>query len=259
MGPEWSLYERLLAEVPGNETVQRCLVGSAWTLVEAGGIGMAMSFHDDTWQDCPTSKIAGRPLAEVAASLTSWNLIEAAIGLAALNAHYNERSRVEAWLGRRIGDTEDNPVFRSLEDELAGARVGVIGHFPNLDRLASRCQLTVFERNPQSGDMPDYAEDYLLPHMDWVLITGTALTNKTLPHLLDVSQSARVVLVGPSVPLTPLWFELGVYMVAGSVVTDAEQLWPVVQEGSCFEVFRSGATRIQVRADDLKAQEGSLR
>ena len=87
--------------------------------------------------------------------------------------------------------------------------------------------------------------------MDWVLITGTALTNKTLPHLLDITRSARVVLVGPSVPLTPLWFELGVHMLAGSVVTDSERLWPVVQEGSCFEVFRNGATRIQVRADEL--------
>ena len=257
MGPEWSLYERLLADLPADETVRACLVGSAWTLIEARGVGMAMSFHDDTWQACPTSRFSGRPLAEVAAHLTSWNLVEAAIGLAALNAHYNERARVEEWLGRRVGDAEDSPVFRSLEDELAGARVGVIGHFPNLDRLAARCELAVFERNPRPGDVPDYAEDYLLPHMDWVLITGTALTNKTLPHLLDVSRSARVVLVGPSVPLTPLWFELGVHMLAGSVVTDPKRLWPVVQEGSCFEVFRNGVARIQIRADEVHGQGGA--
>ena len=248
-GPEWSLYQRLLAEVPSAATVRACLVGSAWTLVEATGVGMAMSFHDDTWRSCPTSRISGRPLAEVASWLTSWDLTEAAIGLAALNAHYNERPRVEEWLGRPIGDDEDAPVFRSLEDELAGTKVGVIGHFPGLERFGARCDLTVFERRPQPGDLPDYAEDYLLPHMDWVLITGTALTNKTLPHLLEVAQGTRVVLVGPSVPLTPLWFELGVHMLAGSVVTDRDRLWPVVQEGSCFEVFRNGATRIQVRSD----------
>ncbi len=251
MGPEWNLYERLLAELPSDEHVRACLVGSAWTLVEAVGVGMAMSFHDDTWLSCTTSPIAGRPLAEVATQMTSWNLTEAAIGLAALNAHYNSRERVEQWLGRRIGDSEDSPVFRSLEDELAGTKVGVIGHFPGLERLAARCTLTVFERRPRPGDLPDYAEDYLLPSMDWVLISGTALTNKTLPHLLDITHKARVVLVGPSVPLTPLWFELGVHMLAGSVVIDRERLWPVVQEGSCFEVFRNGAARIQVTVDDL--------
>ena len=145
MGPEWNLYERLLAELPDDEHVRACIVGSAWTLVEAAGVGMAMSFHDDTWLSCPTSRIAGRPLAEVAARLTSWNLTEAATGLAALNAHYNSRERVESWLGRRIGDSEDSPVFRSLEDQLAGTKVGVIGHFPGLERLAARCDLTVFE------------------------------------------------------------------------------------------------------------------
>ena len=124
MGPEWSLYERLLAELPEDERVSACLVGSAWTLVKARGVGMAMSFHDDTWQSCTTSPIAGRALAEVASGLTSWELTEAAIGLAALNAHYNQRERVEQWLGRRIGDTEDSPVFRSLEDEVAGQEGG---------------------------------------------------------------------------------------------------------------------------------------
>lgn len=252
MGSEWSLYERLLAALPTGERVRECLVGSAWTLVEAQGVGMAMTFHDDACESRLKPPIAGRPLAEVAARLKSWNLGDASLGLAALNAHYNARDRVEEWLGRPI-DAADDSVFRTLEDDLAGKKVGVIGHFPGLERLASRADLTVFERRPQPGDLPDYAEDYLLPTMDWVLITGTSLTNKTLPHLLDVARRPRVVLVGPSVPLTPLWFELGVHMLAGTVVTDRTRLWPVVQEGSCFEVFRNGAARIQVCADDLAA------
>lgn len=41
-------------------------------------------------------------------------------------------------------------------------------------------------------------------------------------------------------------------MLAGSVVTKRDRLWPVVQEGSCFEVFRNGATRITIRADELE-------
>ena len=69
---------------------------------------------------------------------------------------------------------------------------------------ASRC----FERRPLGGDLPDQAGEYLLGRQDCVCITGSAVANKTLPRLLELSRSAYVVLVGPSVPLAPLWFEL---------------------------------------------------
>ena len=36
MEPEWNLCERLLAELPTDEPVRACLVGSAWTLVKSG-------------------------------------------------------------------------------------------------------------------------------------------------------------------------------------------------------------------------------
>jgi uncharacterized protein (DUF4213/DUF364 family) len=64
------------------------------------------------------------------------------------------------------------------------------------------------------------------------------------------------VLVGPSVPLTPLWFDLGVHMLVGTVVTDPSRLWQTVQEGDILQVFRNGAARVHVCADNVPRAVG---
>lgn len=120
-----------------------------------------------------------------------------------------------------------------------------------MERLAARCELTVLERAPQEGDLPDPACEYVLPEQDYVFITGTTLINKTLPRLLQLCEGARVVLVGPSVPFTTDWFDLGVEVLAGSVVVDPETCWRTVCEGGGHEIWVSSAVRLQVRADDF--------
>jgi uncharacterized protein (DUF4213/DUF364 family) len=176
---------------------------------------------------------------------------EACVGLAALNAHYNRRERVEALLGKRLPESRCEPVFAAMAREVEGKRVAVIGHFPGLEELATRCTLSILERCPQPGDLPDVACEYVLPEQDYVFITGTTIVNKTLPRLLQLSAGATVVLVGPSVPLTPAWFEWGVDVIAGSVVTEPGRLWTSVSEGCTREIWRAGAVTLQVRPHDL--------
>ena len=81
-------------------------------------------------------------------------------------------------------------------EEMEGKKVAVIGHFPGMEVGRRACGLTVLERNPQEGDLPDFAAEYVLPEQDYVFITGTALTNKTMPRLLELSEHATVGLVG---------------------------------------------------------------
>ncbi|HVO19185.1 MAG TPA: DUF364 domain-containing protein [Anaeromyxobacter sp.] len=248
-GP-WSLYERLLDALPAEAAVRRVLVGRAWTLVEAQGLGMAMSHDDDESEASLQPPYAGRPLRQLAAGLRSWNVREAAIGLAAVNSHYNDRARVEQAFGRRLPERNDETVFQFLLPELVGRRVAVIGHFPGLEPLAARCRLTILERRPQPGDLPDFAAEYLLPEQDWVFITGVTLVNKTLPRLLELSRRAKVVLVGPSVPLTPRWFEWGVSVVAGSVAVDPARVWEAAGEGGVRDIWGRGAVTVQFRAEE---------
>jgi uncharacterized protein (DUF4213/DUF364 family) len=107
------------------------------------------------------------------------------------------------------------------------------------------------ERRPELGDTPDPACEYLLPRQDCVCITGTAVTNKTLPRLLQLSRSAYTVLVGPSVPLSRVWFDHGVDLVAGAVVTDPDGVRRCVMEGAHRRVFREGLTTMAIAVGDV--------
>jgi hypothetical protein len=251
-GHRWTLYHRLLEEVPEARRVERVLVGRAWTLVASEGVGMAMTHPDETAPAALRPPYEGRPLRELAAHVRSWNVREAAIGLAAINAGINQKDRVERRFGVRLPERNITKAFDAMADEVAGKKVAVIGHFPDLEPLAARCELTVLERRPQRGDLPDFAAEYVLAEQDCVFITGTTIVNKTLPRLLELCAGAKVVLVGPSVPLTPLWFELGVSVLAGTVAADPASVWQATAEGGVQDIWDRGAVTVQLRAEDCR-------
>lgn len=94
-------------------------------------------------------------------------------------------------------------VFAHFRPQLEGQKVVVIGHYPGLELLWQGFPYQCLERNPQDGDLPDSAAEFLLPQADWVFVSVSSLANKTLPRLLELSRHARVVLMGPSLP----WLE----------------------------------------------------
>ncbi len=228
------------------------LVGAVWTVVDAGRMGLAMTYQDPAaWRGASPS-FRGSGLRDVASGLKAWNLREASVGMAAVNAHHNAPAVVEDWVARPLEELRSPGAFTSLQGDMRGRRVAVIGHFPGLGSLAETCDLTVLERSPQPGDLPDFAAEYVLPEQDFVLMTGTTLINKTLPRLLELSEAATVVLVGPSVPLVPWWFDLGVDVLAGAVVVDKDQVWNHAQEGGHRGIFDGGALMIDIRRADVR-------
>lgn len=250
MGGPFELYEQLIAGIPASSVTEACVVGRSWTAVAAEGLGVAMTFRDEFSRMDLRGPVVGRPLAELAEFARSWSLGEASAGVAAINAHYNSRERVEQWIGRSLEDEGRTSAFTAFADELVGKKVAVIGHFPDLEHLAAICDLKIFERHPQPGDYPDYAAEYLLPQQDYVFITGTTLINKTFPRLLELSRNAYVVLTGPSVPLAPMLFEWGVDALAGSVALDQESVLRVIAEGGVRSIWRDGAVTVQLRASE---------
>jgi uncharacterized protein (DUF4213/DUF364 family) len=252
VGNPWFLYDRLIGEIPAAVTVESVLVGTTWTVVDADGMGLAMTFDGGGYFDQPRLPYAGRPLHELAAQLKSWTLRDASIGMAAVNSHFNAAGRVAPWVDRPLEELRSAGAFSSMLEEMAGKKVAVIGHFPGLQKVADVAELTIFERRPMEGDLPDFAAEYVLPEQDYVFITGTTITNKTLPRLLELSASATVALVGPSVPLAPWWFDMGVDVLAGAVVVDKPAVWAHCQEGGHRGVFGNGALMIDIRRSDLR-------
>jgi uncharacterized protein (DUF4213/DUF364 family) len=153
-------------------------------------------------------------------------------------------------LGRTPFGNEKDSAFVYYAERLRRKKVTVVGHFPELEPLAEICDLTILERQPGAGDLPDSACEYILPAQDFVFITATALINKTLPRLLELSRNAFTVLVGPSTPLTPLLFNHGIHGLAGTIVVEPVSLWQAVQEGAARGVFERGAQMVKVSKDD---------
>lgn len=228
MGKDYfALYDALCAGVTSGETIEKTIFGERWALAEtAKASGIAMFTAGSTIEPLyPT--LAGLSLAEAAKAVKSWNLEEASLGLAAANAFYNTTERIAA-----LGAGVSMDVFYTDGIDLRGKTVALIGHMHGPKDLREQAKkVYVLERAPQEGDYPDSACDWLLPRCDLVIITGSALINKTLPHLLELSENALTILTGPSVPLCPALLDCGIDRIAGMAVVDRATMRRRVEEG----------------------------
>jgi uncharacterized protein (DUF4213/DUF364 family) len=109
--------------------------------------------------------------------------------------------------------------------------VALIGHFPFADRLRAQVvKLTVLELNPQPGDLPVTAAKDIIPECRVVAITGMTLLNRSLQKLLRLCASdALVILLGPSIPLSPVVFQWGIDILCGSIVTSLDPVLRTVR------------------------------
>lgn len=234
------LYDALIGSIPAEETVTEAVRGRQQAYVETeGGAGLAsLPLPNKTpYADAAVyAEWAGRPLRDLAAKIRSDDMREAALGCAAINAWFNRRSTLES-LGVTLYPPEIDlgDVFRTLEPECSGRLVSTVGHFHGGEKLQGMRELRVFEKDPRPGDLPEQEEDRLLPESEIVVITGMALTNGTMPHLLELCRNAEIVaLSGPSVPMTPLWFDFGVTALFGTLCWDIP---------GCRRAIRTGGHR----------------
>ena len=244
MSGPWALYDQLIAGIPADLLVEDYVVGCSWTAVRTKlGCGGALTVRQRAGQPDETRPIVGAPLREVAQLVKSWHFIEASIGMAALNAWYNAPTRVKS-LGifPEDGDRKKDDAFSIFGPAVQGKKVAVIGHFPHLEtQLKPICDLSILEREPQKGDYPDSACEYILGEQDFVFITGMTLTNKTLPRLLQLTRpEAKVCLVGPSVPLSDVLFSYGVQHLSGFCADEEIAALDAVRRGVKQGIFKSG-------------------
>lgn len=247
-GNRWFLYDKLLATVPAEATVTNYVAGRHWLMVESslGGVGLAQHFPRADGSK-PGHQVLGRGLKEVAEGLKSWDYNLASLGMAALNAASNTMMLIPDSPLQTAAAKTPGDAFEFFLPRIAGRKVAVIGHFPHLeDILAPHCRLSIFERQPQPGDLPDPAAEYLLPEMELVYITGTTFINKTITRLLELAARAEVCIVGPSTPMMPLLFKYGLHSLSGLVVTDFTELARAITEDCCDEIFDRGGIKVNM-------------
>lgn len=237
----WELYDELIEGIPPEILVEDAYLGPSRSFVETGGcLGMAQVYGSGT----AAPELLRRPLRDAAALSKSWDFQTASLGVAAINAWYNRMALLKEC---RVQPEEDNTsALINYRELLRGKKVAVVGHFYMIEQEKDVCDMIVLERKPQPGDLPDSACEYVLPEMDFVFITGSAMVNKTMPRLLQLSQQAVTILAGPTVTMSPVMFRYGADVLAGTLANDTETVKDVIKHGNGRERFNRATIRIRV-------------
>ncbi len=227
----------LLASLPAEPVAVRDVrVGPFWTVVWTERAAGLASTQRDTHTPHGQSLIrwAGdlleRSAQELAGLLRSDSPMEAGLGMAAANAllEVDEASLTDRNASQEI-------IHRG-----EGKRVVIVGHFPFIpDVRRAVGHLDVLEMEPGPGELPPTAAADVIPLADVVAITGTSLVNRTFDDLLQHCRpDAFVLMLGPTTPLTPLLFDSGVDLIAGTQVTDPLVALTVAGQGAIFRQMR---------------------
>jgi len=243
----WEIYDALINGIPENYIVDELICGNHNSYIRSGnGSGIAAYRPYTTRMPMFTKNLIGLPLREVATCVKSWNFLEASIGAAAINAYYNNPqvardNDVEFSDAKRVEDRRFDPFIMS-QNEVKGKKVAVVGHFPYLESLIGPiCDLSIIEWDPEDGDYPMSACEYLLPECDYVYLTCTSIVDKTMPRLLELSKNAKLItMVGPGTPLAPVLFNYGIGDLSGFIIKDNLQALRIVAGAEKVAIFATG-------------------
>ncbi|CAI8718603.1 DUF364 domain-containing protein [Methylocaldum szegediense] len=240
----YEIYDLLQDYAVTPSPVREVLIGLVWTYCEAETVGLAMSPGISTRTLPWAGTLRGKSVAELAVWVREFDPYRATVGMAAVNAAINGLQLPAPGLSLSLQSESGNnlAVFEHFLPEIKGRRVVVIGRYPGLDRFAEQhgLNLTVLERQPGQGDLPDTACEYLLPEAEWVFITASSIPNKTFPRLAALSANAVSVLMGPTTPWLPDLYHFGIDYLAGVEVSDREALRQTVAEGGGVRIFETG-------------------
>jgi uncharacterized protein (DUF4213/DUF364 family) len=228
--------------------VREVRIGAFWTAVvlEDGRCGLASALREDDHHHPSTGSghrhgqnpvrgaghLHERSAMELAELARSDSLLEASIGLAAINA--------------LLDVDEDACVEMNAEQVIlergTGKSVVIVGHFPFIPRVREAArQLWVLEKRPGEGDLPAKAAPEVIPQADVVAITGTSLINHTFEELIKLCRpEAFVLILGPTTPLSPVLFDHGVDVISGTLVTDPETVLRYISQGATFRQIKRG-------------------
>jgi uncharacterized protein (DUF4213/DUF364 family) len=246
--------------------VREVWIGAFWTavvleasvqrgLLTKARCGLASALREDDHHRHGQNPVRGaghlheRSALELAELARSDSLLEASIGLAAINAllDVNEEACVELNAEQVILDQ-----IRSARSP-DRSRVVVVGHFPFIPRVREAAsQLWVLEKHPGEGDLPAEAASEVIPQADVVAITGTSLINHTFEELMGLCRpDAFVLVLGPTAPLSPVLFNYGVDVISGTLVTDPATVLRYVSQGASFrQIKRSKGVKLLTLARD---------
>lgn len=227
-----TMISELLATLPKEPIpVRNVIIGVHWTLVSSLHSGLGSTLVNSGPHGAGRIRDVGHLLEKSAQELAGWlesdNLLEASVGIAALNSLINiDEERVH----RNLNAAE------VIAEKSVGKNLVIVGHFPFSKRMNTVARnLWIIEKNPFGDDYPESAAQDLIPKADVVAITATAFINHTIEGLLALCRpDAQVLILGPSTPLMPVLFNHGIDYLSGSRVIDESAAIRTIQQGASF-------------------------
>ncbi len=234
------ILKDIISTIKEDAPVSEVRVGPFWTAVYSRRCGLASTTFEHEHSAGPPVRDAGgltkKSALELCAYALSGSLLERSIGLAAINSLLD----IDLSLCREVNAAE------VLLEEGRDRRVCVVGHFPFIPRLREKAgKLWVLERRLRIGDLPAEEAARVIPQADLLAVTGTALINGTMDGLLAFARKdARIMVLGPTTPLSPVWFSHGVSLVSGTAVTDPSVVLRLASEGIVFSQFHGRGVQL---------------
>lgn len=246
----WELYDTLLEGMDETETAEDFLIGPRWAVVRSssGSIGIAPVIVEQSDRfEFSYLPEKGMPLIEIASFLKSWNLKEASLALAAVNAFYNsqrrelpdgffaDRNAGSSGETRRVlpGGRRVRKAFQTFCEEHSSEGLMILAEpvydQEELAELPGRKQ--VLRIDPESQDYLYTAGYQLIPEADCLVLSGRTLVDKTAERMVElaVRNSVETFFFGSDVPLCPAFHQHGLHGIWGLVVDKAEDLMKIAR------------------------------
>ena len=232
-----SLYDELLRPIK-RALIARIVIGVNWTLVESEtGCGLAQTPRRDAPGCQPIAgagDLAKRDLRAIAELIRSVNPMETTLGMAAINAFHN--------CADLKGSFENGlDAFSAIDGP-----VTVIGRFPGLERHLKNFRIV--EREPRDGEFQESAFGALVADSAGIIITASTLANKSAERLFELSVGKRIAIVGPGTPLAPSLHSLGIEVLAGSIVENADLAATIVAQTGGAAALKQACRYVTLKA-----------
>lgn len=234
-----AIIDDLMNGIDEDCPVKEVLVGTFDCMVTSLRTGISSTFRDSCGPGVRgqggrprgatgAGDLIGMSAKELASYARSERLIDASIGIAALNSlvRLDPASLIEV------------NAFTIIEERGRGKKVGVVGHFPFVKRLATSCDLSVIQKAPWQGDEALREAAETLPGCAVAAITASSLINHTFDRLLELCRDSFVIVLGPSTPLASVLFDSGVDVLCGTVVEDRDLARRCITEGANYRDIR---------------------
>lgn len=227
--------------------VSRVAVYAFMTIVRSRHLGMSMTLLDqrifagggEHQAVRQMGRLESLPISELLTWTDSPVPLERSISVAAVNSLLLPPS---------------TPCFAGNALEFAGSlakgkKAVMIGHFPHHEVISSVArEFTILEKRPQTGDLPAEAAPEVLPDADVVAMTGVTCLNDTIEDLLKLKKPGSTwIVLGPTVPLSPVLFDFGVDVVGGAWASDPDEVERMLAHGATARVLHGIQTVLMPR------------